>query len=86
MTISENSSLKLTFLASSSPSTDKGVFILENNKLYCRYACCSIKDDIQDTLWYLSQLYFGDKNFTHSSGRYKKICVKEFAPDNVHWV
>lgn len=60
--------------------------ILESKKLYCRYACCSIKDDIQDTLWYLSQLYFGDKNYTHPSGRYKKICVKEFAPDNVHWV
>lgn len=60
--------------------------ILENNKLYCRYACCTVRDDIQDTLWYLSQLYFGEKNPTHPSGRYKKICVKEFAPDNVHWV
>lgn len=60
--------------------------ILENNKLYCRYAYCQIKDDIQDVLWYLNQLYFGDKNFTHSSGRFNKICVKEFAPDNVHWV
>lgn len=60
--------------------------ILENSTLFCRYATCPIKEDIEDTLWFLTQLYFGDKNYTKHSGRYKNICVKEFAPDSVHWV
>lgn len=60
--------------------------ILEDCPLYCRYTLSDIDKDIQDVLWFLNQMYFGNKHNVHSSNRFKKIYLNEHAPDRLHWV
>lgn len=60
--------------------------ILEDKPLYCRYTECENAENLQDVLWFLHQMYFGDKHKVHHTGRFEKIFVKEFAPDRLHWI
>ena len=60
--------------------------ILEHAPLYFRYTQSPVKQTIQDVLWFLNELYFGDKTIIRDSGRYSRIYVKEYAPDKMHWI
>ncbi len=60
--------------------------VLENLPVYYRFSISAISEDIQDVVWFLNQTYFGDTSKVHDSGRYKKVFVKELAPDKIHWV
>lgn len=60
--------------------------ILDERTLFCRYSESPKADDIQDVAFFLSQMYFGKDSVIKDSGRYKKIYVKESAPDQLHWI
>ena len=53
--------------------------IVEKHKdrLYYRYSCCDIKDDLDDVLFFLYETYAPGKHKVEHSGRYNRIFMKE---------
>ncbi|NLM01688.1 MAG: hypothetical protein GX220_09600 [Treponema sp.] len=66
--------------------TDEVKKILEDRTLFVRFSLCDIAENVQDVVWFLNQIYFGDKHNVNDSGRFEKIFVNEFAPDKLHWI
>ncbi|MDR2898279.1 MAG: hypothetical protein LBU99_05625 [Spirochaetaceae bacterium] len=67
--------------------TDKKLrSILAENDIYFRFSLSDILADMQDVLWFLHKSYFGSEVRIQPSGRYDQIYLKEYAPDNVHWI
>ena len=61
-------------------------YVIENYDLYCRYSVSNTLNDMKDALWFLHMCYFNNKLNLENSNRFKKIYVKEEAPDQIHWV
>lgn len=60
--------------------------ILDDNDLYYRYSIMDYADDMADVVWFFRATYFPENPGVSHSGRYKRIFMKENAPDRVHWV
>lgn len=60
--------------------------LIEKYDLYCRYSVSNTLNDMKDALWFLHMCYFNNKLNLENSNRFKKIYVKEEAPDQIHWV
>jgi hypothetical protein len=59
---------------------------LENNKIWFRYVPSNSIDDMTDVVWFFRSTYFPENPGVDHSGRYKKIFLKESAPDKLIWV
>ncbi len=60
--------------------------LLENAPIYYRYSCSDSFGDLLDAVWFLHSMYFPDDVRVEHSQRYKKIFLKETAPDRVYWL
>lgn len=60
--------------------------ILENYKLYFRYALTDSAQDMADVVWFFRKTYFPEDPGVQHSGRFDRIALKESAPDKVRWV
>ena len=60
--------------------------ILENNEIWFRYVPSNSYDDMKDVVWFFRATYFPENPGVDHSGRYKKIFMKESAPDKLIWV
>jgi len=60
--------------------------ILENEEIWFRYAPCNSKDNMSDVVWFFRRTYFPENPGVEHSGRYKKIFMKESAPNKLMWV
>jgi len=59
---------------------------LENNEIWFRYVPSNSIDDMTDVVWFFRATYFPENPGVDHSGRYKKIFLKESAPDKLIWV
>ena len=60
--------------------------ILENEEIWYRYAPCNSSADMSDIVWYFRQTYFPENPGVEHSKRYRKIFLKESAPNKLIWV
>jgi hypothetical protein len=60
--------------------------ILENEEVWYRYSLTNSAAAMSDVVWFFMQTYFPDKPGVSHSGRYRKIFLKESAPDKLIWV
>ena len=60
--------------------------ILENEEVWFRYAVSNSADVMSDVVWFFRKTYFPENPGTEHSGRFKKIFLKESAPDKLIWV
>jgi hypothetical protein len=60
--------------------------ILENEEIWFRYSPSNSAAAMTDVVWFFRQTYFPDNPGVDHSGRYKKIFLKESAPDKLIWV
>lgn len=60
--------------------------ILENEEIWFRYAPASSPAMMSDVVWFFRKTYFPENPGVEHSGRYKKIFMKESAPDKLIWV
>jgi hypothetical protein len=60
--------------------------ILENEEIWFRYSPVNSAAVMADVVWFFRQTYFPDNPGVDHSGRYKKIFLKESAPDKLIWV
>jgi len=60
--------------------------ILENNEIWFRYVPSNSIDDMTDVVWFFRATYFPENPGVDHSGRYKKIFLKESAPDKLIWI
>jgi hypothetical protein len=60
--------------------------ILQNKKIYFRYAAANSADDMADVVWFFRKTYFPENPGVAHSGRYTRIYMNEWAPDRVRWV
>jgi len=60
--------------------------ILENEEIWFRYAPCNSKNSMSDVVWFFRKTYFPEDPGVEHSGRFKKIYLKESAPDKLIWV
>jgi hypothetical protein len=60
--------------------------ILENEEIWFRYSPANSSAVMADVVWFFRQTYFPDNPGVDHSGRYKKIFLKESAPDKLIWV
>jgi len=59
---------------------------LENNEIWFRYVPSNSIDDMTDVVWFFRSTYFPENPGVDHSGRYKKIFLKESAPDKLIWI
>jgi hypothetical protein len=68
-------------------STDQAArTILENEEIWFRYSPTNSAATMADVVWFFRQTYFPDNPGVSHSGRYRKIFLKESAPDKLIWV
>jgi hypothetical protein len=60
--------------------------ILENEEVWFRYAPSHSADVMSDVVWFFRKTYFPENPGVEHSGRFKKIFMKESAPDKLIWV
>jgi len=60
--------------------------ILENEEIWFRYAPSHSADVMSDVVWFFRKTYFPENPGVEHSGRFKKIFMKESAPDKLIWV
>jgi hypothetical protein len=60
--------------------------ILENEEIWFRYSPVNSAASMADVVWFFRQTYFPENSGVNHSGRYKKIFLKESAPDKLIWV
>jgi hypothetical protein len=60
--------------------------ILENEEIWFRYSPANSAAVMADVVWFFRQTYFPENPGVDHSGRYKKIFLKESAPDKLIWV
>ena len=60
--------------------------ILENEEIWFRYAPASSAGTMADVVWFFRKTYFPEDPGVEHSGRFKKIYLKESAPDKLIWV
>jgi len=60
--------------------------ILENEEIWFRYAPSNSSDVMSDVVWFFRKTYFPENPGVEHSGRFKKIFMKESAPDKLIWV
>ena len=60
--------------------------ILDNEEIWFRYAPCNSKNAMSDVVWFFRKTYFPEDPGVEHSGRFKKIFLKESAPDKLIWV
>ena len=60
--------------------------ILEDEEIWFRYAPSDFADVMSDVLWFFRKTYFPENPGVDHSGRFKKIFLKESAPDKLIWV
>jgi hypothetical protein len=58
----------------------------ENNEIWFRYGPSNSFDDMKDIVWFFRATYFPENPGDGHSGRFKKIFLKESAPDKLIWV
>ena len=59
---------------------------LENEEIWFRYAPSNSSDTMSDVVWFFRKTYFPENPGVEHSGRFKKIFMKESAPDKLIWV
>ena len=59
---------------------------LENEEIWFRYAPSNSADTMKDVLWFFRTTYFPENPGVEHSGRFRKIFLKESAPDKLIWV
>jgi len=59
---------------------------LENEEIWFRYAPSHSADVMADVVWFFRTTYFPEDPGVEHSGRYRKIFMKESAPDKLIWV
>ena len=59
---------------------------LENEEIWFRYAPSNSVDNMSDVVWFFRSTYFPENPGVEHSGRFKKIFLKESAPDKLIWV
>ena len=59
---------------------------LENEEIWFRYAPSHSADVMSDVVWFFRKTYFPENPGVEHSGRFKKIFMKESAPDKLIWV
>jgi len=59
---------------------------LENEEIWFRYAPSKSIGAMSDLVWFFRSTYFPENPGVEHSGRFKKIFVKESAPDKLIWV
>jgi hypothetical protein len=60
--------------------------ILENEEIWFRYSPVNSAAIMADVVWFFRQTYFPGNPGVDHSGRYRKIFLKESAPDKLIWV
>jgi hypothetical protein len=60
--------------------------ILSNEKIWFRYAPSDSANVMSDVVWFFRMTYFPENPGVEHSGRFKKIFLKESAPDKLIWV
>ena len=60
--------------------------ILSNEEIWFRYAPSHSPEILSDVVWFFRITYFPENPGVSHSGRFKKIFVKESAPDKLIWV
>jgi hypothetical protein len=59
---------------------------LENEEIWFRYVPSNSSDIMSDVVWFFRSTYFPENPGVEHSGRFKKIYLKESAPDKLIWV
>ena len=59
---------------------------LENEEIWFRYAVSDSANTMSDVVWFFRKTYFPENPGVEHSGRFKKIFMKESAPDKLIWV
>jgi len=65
------------------PKTRK---LLEDKEIWFRYTQCNSPGVMADVVWFFRKTYFPENPGVEHSGRFKKIFMKESAPDKLIWV
>jgi hypothetical protein len=60
--------------------------ILEDEEVWFRYAPTNSAVTMADVVWFFRKTYFPENPGVEHSGRYRKIFLKESAPDKLIWV
>jgi hypothetical protein len=60
--------------------------ILEEEEIWFRYATTNSAAAMADVVWFFRKTYFPENPGVESSGRYRKVFMKESAPDKLIWV
>ena len=60
--------------------------ILDKEEIWFRYTVTSSPAIMADVVWFFRKTYFPENPGVEHSGRYKKISIKESAPDKLIWV
>jgi hypothetical protein len=60
--------------------------ILDNEEIWFRYAPSHSPAVMSDVVWFFRSTYFPENPGVEHSGRFKKIYLKESAPDKLIWV
>ena len=59
---------------------------LENKEIWFRYAPSNSTGNMADVVWFFRRTYFPENPGVEHSGRFKKIFMKESAPDKLIWI
>ena len=59
---------------------------LENEEIWYRYAPSHSPENMADVVWFFRKTYFPENPGVEHSGRFRKIFMKESAPDKLIWV
>ncbi|MDR2617260.1 MAG: hypothetical protein LBC62_00180 [Treponema sp.] len=60
--------------------------ILEHEEIWFRYAPTNSATAMSDVVWFFRKTYFPENPGVEPSGKYRKIFLKESAPDKLIWV
>jgi len=60
--------------------------ILDNEEIWFRYVPVNSVEEMADIVWFFRDTYFPENPGVEHSGRFKKIFVKESAPNKLIWV
>jgi len=60
--------------------------ILENEEIWFRYTLSSSAVVMADVVWFFRKTYFPENPGVEHSGKFKKIFIKESAPNKLIWV
>ena len=59
---------------------------LEDEEIWFRFFPSNSASDMADVVWFFRKTYFPENPGVEHSGRFKKIFMKESAPDKLIWV